>query len=316
METLALPSASQDPTPEQDFTNQENFADQEEPTKERKISWQEQQCIQKMEQRNNNRRYLGIVLLIIGLITLIASISDFFPRELLTWPIIMMGIGLLISLKNKFRSPTGPVLMLIGGLYYANDIGIYVDIKEILWPSIMILVALYLIFVKKKPKYNENYMSNFASSKKKDVWPNEPVSPTQEKYEPSASSFESESIPKNPSMDSKRFEDKIDITAVLGGTQKRIQTQNFQGGQITCFLGGCQLDFTDSDIKDSATIDITCLLGGIKLLVPPNWIVSSQIVNIVGGIEDKRAFPIGAVPSGKRLLLTGTSLLGGIEIRS
>jgi predicted membrane protein len=57
------------------------------------------------------------------------------------------------------------------------------------------------------------------------------------------------------------------------------------------------------------------VFGGTKIIVPANWTVHSEMVAIFGGIEDKRP-PQLNVAAEKVLVIVGTSLFGGIDIKS
>jgi hypothetical protein len=65
-------------------------------------------------------------------------------------------------------------------------------------------------------------------------------------------------------------------------------------------------------------LDITQIFGGAKLIIPPHWkIQSEEIVSIFGSVEDKRpVLPESNYDSGKVLVLKGTNIFGGIDIKS
>ncbi len=109
-------------------------------------------------------------------------------------------------------------------------------------------------------------------------------------------------------------EDYIDATVVLGAVQKNIVSKNFSGGDITVFMGGTEINLTQADIQGTAIMDITQIMGGTKLIVPPHWEVQTRITSVFGNVEDKRV--PGQVIKDKILILDGTSVFGGIEIRS
>ena len=71
-----------------------------------------------------------------------------------------------------------------------------------------------------------------------------------------------------------------------------------------------------ADIKGTAILEITTVFGGTKLIVPSNWEVKSEAVTIFGGLEDKRNMQTIINNSDKILVLKGTVLFGGIEIKS
>ena len=52
-------------------------------------------------------------------------------------------------------------------------------------------------------------------------------------------------------------------------------------------------------------------------MVPPNWEVRSESVAVFAGIEDKRnLLPGSRFDPNKVLIIKGTSVFGGIEIKS
>ena len=56
------------------------------------------------------------------------------------------------------------------------------------------------------------------------------------------------------------------------------------------------------------------IFGGAKFLVPANWVVKSEAVAILGGVDDKRN--VAQPEPGKQLVLKGFVMFGGIEIKS
>jgi len=57
------------------------------------------------------------------------------------------------------------------------------------------------------------------------------------------------------------------------------------------------------------------VFGGIKLIVPPHWHVTSDMVSLFAGFDDKR-MQKNDYGSDKILVLKGTSIFAGVEIRS
>jgi predicted membrane protein len=111
-------------------------------------------------------------------------------------------------------------------------------------------------------------------------------------------------------------DDSIDAVSVFGGTKKNIISKDFKGGEITTIFGGTELDMTQADIQTSARIEITQAFGGTKLVVPPHWNIKSEIVCVFGGISDKRPLSKDAQDANKLLILEGTCVFGGIDIKS
>jgi hypothetical protein len=106
-------------------------------------------------------------------------------------------------------------------------------------------------------------------------------------------------------------EDRIDCTSVFGGVKKNIISKDFKGGDVTCFFGGAEVNLTQSDIQGSVIIDSTQVFGGAKYIIPPHWKIQSETTSVFGGIEDKR--PIHSETNTdhtKILILKGTCVFG------
>jgi predicted membrane protein len=110
--------------------------------------------------------------------------------------------------------------------------------------------------------------------------------------------------------------DFIDITAVFGGVKKNVLSKNFKGGEITSFMGGSEIDLSQADISGRIVVDVTNIFGGTKLIVPSSWDVHNDITAVFGGVDDKRQVNGVTFDPNKVLILDGTCLFGGIEIRS
>ena len=93
-------------------------------------------------------------------------------------------------------------------------------------------------------------------------------------------------------------------------------SKQFRGGEIVSFMGGSEIDLTQADFTGRITIDTTNIFGGTKLIVPPTWDVQSDITTVFGGVDDKRPVQGVQPDPNKVLILDGTCLFGGIEIRS
>jgi len=101
----------------------------------------------------------------------------------------------------------------------------------------------------------------------------------------------------------------------MSGNVMRSTSAAFRGADLAAFMGGVTLDLTDAKMeRDEAVIDVLAFWGGIEVRVPPEWSVTSRVMPIMGGYEDKTR-PSGAAPT-KRVLLRGMVVMGGIEVKS
>ena len=92
-------------------------------------------------------------------------------------------------------------------------------------------------------------------------------------------------------------------------------SKNFKGGDVTTVLGGSEIDLSQADFNGTVRLEVTQVLGGTKVIVPPHWEVRSEITAVFAGFEDKRQQPAITNPN-KILIINGTSILGGIELKN
>ncbi|MCU0453625.1 MAG: cell wall-active antibiotics response protein [Bacteroidetes bacterium] len=105
----------------------------------------------------------------------------------------------------------------------------------------------------------------------------------------------------------------VNLTAVMGGFERRNSSRDFRGGKITTIMGGCELDLRQADIRDTAVIEVFAIWGGISLKVPETWSVRLEGMPIMGGFSDETRPVAGAT---KRLIIRGSVVMGGVEIKN
>jgi predicted membrane protein len=107
----------------------------------------------------------------------------------------------------------------------------------------------------------------------------------------------------------------VSAIAVLGGVERTCGSQDFRGGELTAFMGGCVVDLRKADMKvGEAVIHTFAFWGGIEIKVPEDWSVSVQGFPIMGGFEEKTQGPKGGPM--KLLIIKGFAIMGGVEIRN
>ena len=110
--------------------------------------------------------------------------------------------------------------------------------------------------------------------------------------------------------------DVVRSTAIMGGTEIRCTSQTFKGGELTCILGGLEVDLRNAEIDGSqASITITCIMGGIEMRVPPHWKIVVHGTPILGGIEDKTFANRNPTAEGPTLVLVATTIMAGVEVK-
>ena len=112
--------------------------------------------------------------------------------------------------------------------------------------------------------------------------------------------------------------DYIDEVAILGGSDRKITSESFKGGQITSILGGSQINLLSAHLAPGDNVvDVFSLFGGSTLIVPRNWNVKVEVTSILGGFSDKRTVAETTEKTGEgTLIIKGLVLFGGGEIKN
>ena len=116
-----------------------------------------------------------------------------------------------------------------------------------------------------------------------------------------------------PFAESSDANNYIKAIAVLGGFKRINNSKNFKGGEFTAIMGGLEIDLRDASIEGDAVIDIFALMGGVEMRVPEDWLVIIEGFPFMGGFEDKTRPP---KESAKHLIIKGTAVMGGVEIKN
>lgn len=110
--------------------------------------------------------------------------------------------------------------------------------------------------------------------------------------------------------------DYIDHSAILGGGEYRYTSKTLKGGKLFGFMGGCEVDLRQADIQgDGMTIDVFIVMGGVEIKVPESWQVTVQGLPLMGGLSNNTSRGQEVAP-GKKLLVKGTAIMGGIEVKN
>lgn len=228
---------------------------------------------------SNKRIILGGFIIALGVLALIDRLNIFSIGNLFQfWPTVFVLIGLLKMAGSKSRSSviTGSIFIAIGVLMMLNNLGIIHFSWHDWWPVILIGVGLAIVFKDRSHKHHS-----------------------------SDAFLEGEKLNNDNSV--------LDITAVMGGNKTVNNSLDFKGGELTAIMGGVELDLRAASIQSEAVLNLWATWGGILLKVPGDWVVVNRCTAIMGGIEDKS---FSSPASTKRLIITGTVIMGGVEIKN
>jgi len=275
------------------MTDSENF-------REKRRKWRE-------EWRRNHPQsfdgkghiWAGVFIVIIGIALLLPLTADV-RNWVISWPMLLIVMGLFIGLRHGFRGPAWLILILVGGTFLIEKIDPNISFREYLVPAILISIGLLFIFRPRRRSYCGPKETKIADLTESSVTANP--------------AFENKLADKTPG-EKNYSQDYIDSTSIFGGNKKNVLSKNFKGGDIVNIFGGSEINLGQADFTGIVELEVTQIFGGTKLVVPSNWEVKPEMTAIFGGIEDKRDVGTTSNPD-KVLVLRGTSIFAGIEIKS
>lgn len=107
-------------------------------------------------------------------------------------------------------------------------------------------------------------------------------------------------------------EEVINRVLIFSAINKKFNSNNFRGGQITAVFGGGEADFRGAKVKQKEiTLEATAIFGGLKLYVPKNWNVKTEGVGIIGGYDNKTK---STLKPAQEVVVKGAAIFGGVEI--
>ncbi|MFC0876796.1 LiaI-LiaF-like domain-containing protein [Saccharicrinis sp. FJH2] len=112
--------------------------------------------------------------------------------------------------------------------------------------------------------------------------------------------------------------DILDNVAIFGGSDVKIDSQSFKGGEATAIFGGSKIDLTGARLAPGIqVIELTNIFGGNTLIIPANWNVKLEVTGILGGFKDMRPKRFDGIrDTESTLIIKGVAIFGGGEIKS
>ncbi|HWX81441.1 MAG TPA: DUF5668 domain-containing protein [Steroidobacteraceae bacterium] len=256
------------------------------------------------------RFILGVFILLVGIALALDRLGVVQAHHAMRfWPAVLIVFGLTVLQRGRHGAVTGLLLIIVGSWLLLNTLGIVsLQVWEFLWPLILVFIGARIIMRSGRMRARTpNEPPNFGQAPATTSQPFNPSQPynTSPPYSPAT--------PGNPGAAANASE-HASVFSVLGSCRRRWGKSTFRSAEAVCVMGGFELDLREAlmGAEGSAQIELLVIMGGLHVIVPQNWTVISNVVPILGGIDDKtRTNPSGAT---QQLILRGTVLMGGVEI--
>jgi predicted membrane protein len=241
----------------------------------------------------------GTAILLVGVLFLLENFGWVHADRVWEyWPVILIAWG-IAGATNSGRGgrrvwgsmvAIAGVILLLGNLHIINE-----SIWRVLWPLFLIGIGLSMLY---------------RTARRRRRWENTnfPEGGPHDEGQPPATG------PAGPSGGASG-PGHLDEWAVFGGSRRRLDSQDFKGGEAFALFGGVELDLRSATItQDEVVIEASALFGGVDIQVPESWNVAVEGHGIFGGYDDKtlHSMPESARP---RVVITGNAIFGGVVVK-
>src|ERR1039457_2042312 len=183
----------------------------------------------------------GLILVAIGVLFLLGNLHIVRGTDWISyWPVIPIVIGLvqLVDSSSSSGRIGGGVMLVVGGLFLADNLG-YINFPIWdLWPLILIAVGLMMVWKR----------AGFVTGKQ------------------AADRIHRRWNLPDMSAGCTTSSGYVSEFAIFGGSKRVMTTQDFRGGKVSKIFGGCALDLTGAAmVEDAAVAHVAALYGGSSI---------------------------------------------------
>jgi predicted membrane protein len=224
---------------------------------------------------------IGTILAGIGVLLLLQNFGILYIDDLWEyWPLILIvfGVSRAASSYGTGGRVWGGVMVFIGGVFLLHNLGyIHGDLARFFWPVILIGFGVAMLA---------------RNLDRQHAW---------------APGVTSDSTNVN----------RVNAWAIFSGVRRRIESQDFEGGEALAIFGGIKLDFRQAATKkEEIVIEANALFGGIDIRVPETWQVTMRGSGVFGGYDDKTREATSSDAKRPNLVITGFAVFGGISVKN
>ncbi len=222
----------------------------------------------------------AMVLIAIGALFLLNNLHILYFNEIVRfWPVILIAAGLVKLVDSTAQGGRigGGILLVIGAIFLAKNMGFLSLGIGALWPLILIGVGVLML-------YNR-------------LW--EGPRPGLQ----NATFVDVDRVNEHPvfggtkrNIVSQNFKGG-EVGAVFGGIELDLRNADFPG--------------------PSVTIETDAVFGGIEIRIPRHWSTVVQVSAIFGGVSDHTAQPDPIqYPNPKQVIIKGSTVFGGVDVKN
>lgn len=228
------------------------------------------------------RLLVGVAMLALGVLWTMDNLGLTDASEITRWwPVLLVVFGVAKILGWGARRSTfaGALWMVAGGWLLLHALGIVHTGLAGLWPLALIILGVRYIVLPGRSRTRRRMRQGFVQG-----------------------------VDENG---------RLRMEVVMANAQRRAEPGPFRGGELAVVLASAELDLRAATLAEGRVeLETKAVMAGIELYVPRGWQMVSAVQAVLGTIEDHtERLPEGIAPRGT-LYLTGSVVMGSIEIRN
>jgi predicted membrane protein len=248
----------------------------------------------------------GVILASIGVLLLLQNLGiPYFDDLERFWPVILIvvGVGHAARSMGTGGKVWGGVVTMAGVLFLLNNFGvIHGNLWRFVWPAMLIMIGVGML-ARSVDRYNLR---------------NEPNATTGNSGKEMAEHIKNRIKSDFGGFGTSSSINSLSEWAIFSGVRRRIDSQDFQGGEAFAMFGGVEIDMRKAaSTKDEILIEANAIFGGVELRLPEGWDVTVRGSGIFGGYEDK-TMDSRVAQDGKHthVVVNGFAIFGGVTIQN
>ena len=226
----------------------------------------------------------GVLLFLdnLGLLP-IQNIRAYWPLALVAW-----AVAIVERRRGAHALIWASTLAVFGCLLLLGNLHIIHVTAGVIWPLLLIAIGAIILVGRCQ-------------------WPARPWPPRR---------FGAGSSLREPSFSGNKLMESV----VFSGSERRVESQNFEGGKVEAVFGGLELDLSGAAITTPdrrAVLEVNAVFGGVEIRIPRTWRVERESAAVFGGFNDHTVPPRpepGFEPP--TLVIRGSAVFGGIEVKN
>ena len=235
------------------------------------------------KQKRMKKIVIGIFVLTAGILLLgfnAKLLDPAYKHVIFSWPVLLIALG-IANFFERTSFWTGVILTSIGTFFLIPLLFVFdFNFVHLFWPVLLIIFGIVMIL-------KRTFFRSFFHHRQRNV-----TSKTEDGY--------------------------IEQNNIFSGSHQIIQPCEFKGGKISNVFGGSKIDLSRTTLAPGENVlEISCVFGGVELIVPSHWNIQNQVSSVLGAFNDKR-YASNSKPQeiDRKLIIKGSTVFGGGEIKS